>query len=216
MAIYTAHGRGYGEKELYTERNRIFQCYEKHEGHFDLYGAGWVGYRNYRGIAGNKAEVYCNYRFAVALENMKDGKGYVTEKIYDCICNGVVPIYYGASDIREYVPEDVFIDYGQFQNPDELWDFLEKMQEDVWLSYLDAARRYLASDQAKLVDPGRYCNQLEKLMLTDPAADIRCRWIDRILFSFQSGMHRIMLKLWMKIRKNRVVRNLWYKLKKIL
>ncbi len=215
VAIYTAHGSGYGEKELYSERNKIFRCYEKHE-QFDLYGAGWEGFRNSRGIAGNKADVYCNYRFAVALENMKERKGYVTEKIYDCICNGVVPIYYGASDIREYVPADVFIDYSQFANPDELWDFLEGMQEDVWMGYLEAARRYLVSDQAGLVAPERFCERLEQLIRTDFAMDIKCRKIDRILFSSKGTAHEMLMKLYMKVRRNKAVRNLWYKLKKVI
>ena len=214
-AVYTAHGSGYGEKELYTERNRIFRCYEKHEGQFDLYGKGWEGFRNYRGIAGDKAEVYCNYRFAIALENMKDRKGFVTEKIYDCICNGVVPIYYGASDIKEYVPEDVFIDYCKFKNPDKLWDYLEGVQEDEWLGYLEAAHRYLASDQVKLIDPERYCKNLEELMLIDPEMDIHCRRIDKILFSFRIVTHEILIKFWMKFKRNRVINNLWYKLKRI-
>ena len=214
-AIYSAHGSGYGEKELYTERNKIFRCYEKYEGQFDLYGKGWDGFRNYRGIAGNKTDIYCDYRFAIALENMKDRKGYVTEKIYDCICNGIVPIYYGASDIKEYVPADVFIDYSRFKKPDELWEFLSDMPEDIWLAYLEAARRYLESDRVRLIDPKQYCEKLEQLMRTDPEMDIHCRKIDKILFSLNIAGHEILIKLWMKIKKNKLTHNIWYKIKKI-
>ena len=146
---------------------------------------------------------------------MKDRKGYVTEKIYDCICNGIVPIYYGASDIKEYVPADVFIDYSRFKNPDELWEFLSDMPEDIWLAYLEAARRYLESDRVRLIDPKQYCEKLEQLMRTDPEMDIHCRKIDKILFSLNIAGHEIFIKLWMKIKKNKLTHNIWYKIKKI-
>jgi len=40
--------------------------------------------------------VYHKYKFALAFENIKDTIGGVSEKIYDCICAGIVPIYYGS------------------------------------------------------------------------------------------------------------------------
>ena len=96
-----------------------------------------------------------------------------------------------------------------------MWEFLSDMPEDIWLAYLEAARRYLESDRVRLIDPKQYCEKLEQLMRTDPEMDIHCRKIDKILFSLNIAGHEILIKLWMKIKKNKLTHNIWYKIKKI-
>lgn len=217
VAIY-GHKTGYGRNELYSEREKIFRYFERYENQFDLYGRGWDGFQNYKGIAGDKSEIYCHYRFAIAFENMKDSKGYVSEKIFDCICNGVVPIYYGARNIRQYVPEDVFIDYRKFKSLDGLRLFLEQMPETVWEGYLEAAHNYITSEQAKLVAPDKFCKTLERLMITNPAKDIKCHQIDKILFYFRSFSIKestFVMSIWKKAKKNRMIYHLWRKIKRM-
>jgi len=48
------------------------------------------------------------YRYSVAIENSSINS-YVTEKFYDCIIAGCVPLYFGAPDIAKYFPEKSFI-----------------------------------------------------------------------------------------------------------
>lgn len=172
------------KSELYSLRRELFRYFEDYAGQFDLYGYGWNkgDFKNYKGTVGNKTSLYHLYRFAVAFENQKDITGGVSEKIFDCINAGVVPIYYGAKDIREYVPEDVFIDYGKFRDVGKLHRFLEQMDEDIWNHYIAAGKRYLDSEQISMVGVEKYCRCLEKLMLEDPADDIRCGTLNRLLF----------------------------------
>ena len=35
-------------------------------------------------------------------------KGYITEKIFDSFFAGVVPIYWGAENITDYVPKSLY------------------------------------------------------------------------------------------------------------
>ena len=63
-------------------------------------------YPFYQGKCDKKAETYHKYKFAICFENMKNIKGYVTEKILDCLTAGIVPVYAGADNIEEYVFED--------------------------------------------------------------------------------------------------------------
>eukprot|EP00466_Bigelowiella_natans_P018417 jgi/Bigna1/91619/estExt_fgenesh1_pg.C_1090029 len=48
------------------------------------------------------------YKFAITFEN-RQLKGYLTEKIMNALLAGIVPIYFGAPDIRKYLNEKRFI-----------------------------------------------------------------------------------------------------------
>jgi hypothetical protein len=49
-----------------------------------------------------------SYRYSVAIENSCINS-YITEKFYDCIITGCVPLYFGAPNIADYFPEKSFI-----------------------------------------------------------------------------------------------------------
>jgi len=71
-------------------RHEVFKEY-KDDKIFDFYGKGAS-----RSID-DVSSVYRNSRYIVVIENFKDEK-YASEKIYDAIWSGAVPIYYGATD----------------------------------------------------------------------------------------------------------------------
>jgi hypothetical protein len=48
------------------------------------------------------------YMYSIAIENTSS-PSYVTEKFFDCIVSGTVPLYFGAADIGTYFPENSFI-----------------------------------------------------------------------------------------------------------
>ncbi|MBI2742847.1 MAG: hypothetical protein HYX48_02910 [Chlamydiales bacterium] len=139
-------------QELYTAREEVIQFFEQKGGSdFEFYGWGWesAGYSNYRGTAADKLEVLKDFRFSFCYENMQGGRGYVTEKIFDSFAAGCVPIYWGASNIEEYVPQNCFIDRRKFKDNDELYSFLKKMSKEEYEGYLKRIAVWLESDQAK-------------------------------------------------------------------
>lgn len=129
--------------ELYTERERLISFFEtKIPEQFDMYGVGWEnsGHSSYKGRPTSKFDTYRNYRFALAFENTRGVKGYVTEKIFDCLTGNVVPVYFGAEDICDYVSKDCFIDYRDYGSPQELLDYIISVDEEKYNGYLVAAR----------------------------------------------------------------------------
>lgn len=86
-------------KQLYKERENLIRFFEKKRGEFDLYGKYWEKkkFKNWRGAVEDKMEVLKNYKFSICYENMKDVKGYISEKIFDCFAAGVVPVYWGRA-----------------------------------------------------------------------------------------------------------------------
>lgn len=132
--------------ELYSEREKVIRWFEKyHKDEFDFYGTGWdyESHPCYRGTVYDKCATYHNYKFAICFENTRNVKGYVTEKICDCLCSGIVPIYWGADDISLYVPVNCFIDFRKYSSMDELYLYLKSMHEDEYQKYIDAAKAYL-------------------------------------------------------------------------
>ncbi len=139
-------------QQLYTAREEMIQFFEKKGGQdFEFYGWGWekAGYQSYRGTAANKIDVLKNFRFCICYENMQGSKGYITEKIFDAFAAGNVPIYWGASNIEEYVPPDCYIDRRKFKDNEELYLFLKKMTKNDYEGYLKRIKAWLGSESAQ-------------------------------------------------------------------
>ena len=56
----------------------------------------------------NKIDGLRDYRYSIAIENSRI-PSYITEKYYDCIIAGCVPVYYGAPNIDDYFPANSYI-----------------------------------------------------------------------------------------------------------
>lgn len=109
--------------ENYSLRRKILRQSEEE---IDLYGVGWnqgwsfdiksilrssiksfkevdwvpshfsdIGhkYSNYKGVADDKLEIMSQYQFSIVIENSND---YLTEKFFDALISGTVPIYVGG------------------------------------------------------------------------------------------------------------------------
>lgn len=73
-------------------------------------------------------------------------KGYITEKIFDCFFANCVPIYWGASNVTDYIPENTFIDYRKFRNINKVVNYIENMKEEEYNIYLNNIHNFLKSD----------------------------------------------------------------------
>lgn len=137
--------------ELYSFRRKIIEFYEKNElgDSFDFYGFGWEdeGYKNYRGSVKQKIHTLSKYRFCICFENICDLKGYITEKIFDCFFAGCVPIYLGANNVSDYIPDNTYISMADFDTLEELDSFLMNMKEQEYEEYMFNIKEYLHGEQ---------------------------------------------------------------------
>ena len=85
-----------------------------------------------------------------SYENTKNINGYITEKIFDSFHAGCIPIYLGADNITNYIPQNCFIDKRMFKSYNELYVFLKTMTKHEYLTYLQNIKEFLNSDKAKL------------------------------------------------------------------
>lgn len=151
------------EGELYSKRIEALAALAKF-GKVDLYGRGWERWwsRNslwlpywrhrgalmsiYKGSCSSKYEVLSRYEFALCFENMVM-KGYITEKIFDCLYAGTIPLYLGATDIAELIPEEAYIDCRQFASWEQMQEVLMSMPDEQIQSMKEAGRAFLNSEQ---------------------------------------------------------------------
>jgi hypothetical protein len=154
MNKYSSH-----PNELYSARRTSIRYFEEaHPNNFDLFGLRWnkhnnfierflsyrsKHYKSYIGAVKNKWEVMPKYRFSLCYENVRDVPGYVTEKIFDSIRCGCVPIYWGANNIEDYVDSDVFIDRRRFKTDAELDEYISKITQHEYDLYQNAIQKYL-------------------------------------------------------------------------
>ncbi len=149
--------------ELYSEREKAISFFEiNHPESFDLFGTGWNAdiHPCYKGKVDNKADTYHKYRFAICYENIEGLKGYVTEKILDCIVSGIVPIYAGSLNVSDYVPKDSFIMLRDFSGYSELYDYISDVSEDSYYKYLACANTFLQSPKAEYFSGRRYAHYI--------------------------------------------------------
>ena len=154
--------------DLYAEREKLIRFFEAHpEFEFDLYGRFWEKreFSCWRGTIPDKMAVLKQYRFAIAYENCYK-EGYITEKLWDCLAAGVVPIYWGASNIEEVLPKDCFLDRRQFKDDLELVTFLEKMSKEEWEGYVERGGRFLLSETAKKFTVEAYAQSVVEAVST--------------------------------------------------
>lgn len=144
-------------KELYSARRETIRHFERsHPDQFDLFGVGWNSpedpegnYSSYRGIVKDKWEVFPRYKYGICYENMRDEPGWITEKIFDCLRAGSVPIYWGAPNINDYVDREAFVDRTRFGSEAELASYLADLPEVEYQKLRTAGQDYLRSDRFK-------------------------------------------------------------------
>jgi len=106
--------------------------------------------KSWRGPIKNKSDVLKNSRFSIVYENIRGQNNYITEKIFDAFRFGNVPVYWGAENISDLIPNNCFIDRRKFKSHFDLYYFLKDMKEEEYTKYQRSAKIFLNSKPAKI------------------------------------------------------------------
>lgn len=169
------------KNDMYLERYKVIQYYEKKMGDFKLFGSGWnkplrrnrlysrlsekilpnfceVKLKNYQGVVKSKLITYADSKFSLCLENVSGIPGYITEKIFDSMFVGCVPVYCGASNVQQYIPNNCWIDYNRFDSPAELHYFLSNMSKSDYDEYHFNINSFLSNWQFNQFSTESFCD----------------------------------------------------------
>jgi hypothetical protein len=145
--------------ELYTKRLRLAALMAK-QGELDVYGPGWErtlkAYSFYppwtrrirsrwKGLVNSKHETLSKYDFCLAFENACS-RGYITEKVFDPMFVGCIPVYLGAPEIAEVLPPATFLDYRSIGSAKRLLKTIRSMSLDEKMERRRAMRQFLESE----------------------------------------------------------------------
>lgn len=175
VAIAGNHNPGRRKPELYSERIKAIATLSKRNG-VDLFGRGWDRwwsrqslwspywryrreiFSSYKGSCASKWHVLSNYRFSLCFENMPM-TGYVTEKLFDCLYAGTVPVYWGAPNIEDLVPSGAYIDMRRFHTYDAMYDYILSISDKKWQDMREIGKDFLRNRGVT-----EYQNSLQKII----------------------------------------------------
>lgn len=129
----------------------------------DIYGKGWpnnVSKEDSRDGAYfyRKKTLMSSYHFNLCFENTAM-YNYMTEKIWDSILFNCLPIYYGKNtNVYELFPKHSFIDYSEFENAEQLFEFIGNMTDDEYIERMNkciAVYNKLSDKRELLIKNGR-------------------------------------------------------------
>ncbi len=163
----------YQSYSTYLERAKASKWFlENTPDDFKLYGNGWEHIKKelsplaisafnkqYGGFVEDKNKVVSESKFVLAYENAIH-TDYVTEKIYDVLKSGAVPVYMGAPNIESYVPKNCFINKNDFETYDELYAFLKNMDDETYETYRQCAYRFVQQKEVKQIEIAHRVSQL--------------------------------------------------------
>ena len=177
MIIAGNHAPFFKSNELYSKRVDCINFFSKY-GSVDLYGRNWnltfnrrtlwwkylSNYQTimkvYKGPTENKHKTLSDYKYSICFENSRM-RGYITEKIFDCFYAGTVPIYYGASDISDFIDPSSYIDYKNFSGLADLKRFIDNLSDSQYLNIKEKGKIFIEKQSLK------YYDFLQNAILTD-------------------------------------------------
>lgn len=119
-------------------------------GDFHIFGPSWDIFSNkaisqaWQGsFTGSKLDLLGRYKFHLAYENCLNDNGYISEKLFDALLAGTVPVYLGNASITDQVPSACFIDSRLFSSPKKLGLFLKEMSKHQWEEMRRAGDEFL-------------------------------------------------------------------------
>jgi len=174
------------EFDLYSERVKTIRWFEDNfPNDFDLYGSGWnksarlpnffgslinkfqdylwwepFKFKSWKGIIDSKHNILSTSRFSIVYENVKGLDDYITEKIFDCFNAGNIPVYWGAPNISEYIPEKCFIDRRNFRSHLDLYKYIKTMQEDEYIEYQINIKNFLNSELSQIFSLDKFAKNV--------------------------------------------------------
>ncbi len=128
------------------------------QGLLDIYGKGWPNGLSIEDSRGSewhnrKQDILKKYKFNLCLENTNYDY-YCTEKIWDSIAGGCLPIYFGKHNrIYETFPRNSFIDVSEFHPFESVFDFIINMTKDEYIDRLNLcinAYNFLSKNREEL------------------------------------------------------------------
>jgi len=133
---------------------------------FHTYGSGW-GNTEFKGLVmpyNKKFEIISKYKFNIAFEGQLFN-GRITEKVFQAMICGSIPIYLGPDNIDDYIPSDCYVDFRD-KNFEKLYKTIVEMSEEEINQYKDRIKNFLYSIKGDIFSSVILAKVIEKIIRT--------------------------------------------------
>ena len=89
------------------------------------------------------------------------------KKIFDCFFSGCIPVYWGASNVVTYIPEDCFIDCRKFAGHEKLYNFMATMIKAEYIAYQERINSFLNFQRAQTFSAEVFAQTIVKTIVHD-------------------------------------------------
>jgi hypothetical protein len=86
--------------------------------------------------------------------------GYITEKMIDCIAAGVVPVYYGAPNVKDHIPPECFIDVRDSDDYVKILAMMREMTYEQYMGYMNAMKEFVTSEKSNQYRNDHFVNNM--------------------------------------------------------
>jgi alpha(1,3/1,4) fucosyltransferase len=185
--LFGSNKFSYHVDELYSEREKVINFFEKNKNkEFHLYGPDWnkviLKYpilslisrrlvtipkklRVYKGVAKEKIKVLSKYKFSFCYENRKNFKGHISEKIFDVMRAGCIPIYWGPDDVNDYLDQNTYIDASKFKNIKDLFNYTNNLSEKNKKKIKKNIYKYLTKNAKKSFSLEKFSKKISRFII---------------------------------------------------
>jgi len=139
-----------------------------------VHGSGWdslndhkyLKIENIKNRMNDDVDIYQFYKrfnFGLIVENC-NAENYVSEKIYDAMIAGCIPIYHGNITELSKIDKKCYIDIKGYKDFDAVRDYIEKMSQMEILEYYESIERNLEKILDE-VSPKKLCDKITSLLI---------------------------------------------------
>lgn len=176
--------------ELYSERKKVVEWFENNQpASFNLYGRGWGHFKvsssssynflnrlfsylpsmpwlrpSWHGAIDDKLKILSDCKYNLCFENAQGYDGYITEKIFDTFKAGAVPIYWGASNIQDHIPDNCYIDFRQFEDINDCYSYLQSLSAFEYSQYQKSIKEFINSEASKQFKVESFINNIKSII----------------------------------------------------
>ncbi|MEA3341182.1 MAG: glycosyltransferase family 10, partial [Chloroflexota bacterium] len=101
-------------------------------------------------------------------------RGYVTEKMLDCLETRTIPIYLGASNIEQYIPPECFIDFRKFTDFRELDVYLHSISERKYKNYIAEIDAFVCGGGLRNYSSSALYDDVVRVLIDEKILDGKC------------------------------------------
>ncbi len=159
--------------QLISLRREVISYFDRRgDALLDLYGPGWNDKGSpwpfftdlYKGMTDDKRETFSQCYFAFCIDNHY-APGYIEYDPFISMATATVPIYYPMPDSLNYIPENTFINYNDFNSMDELVLYLQSIAgTPEYEEYRKKGWEFINSEKFRPFTVEQFCEDIYKVI----------------------------------------------------